>query len=433
MGIFSDFEYIKIPVLHLPITFIKKAIFGRTPYWRQYFWNKWGFLEKGLIKDVKGKKVFWVSAISGGELTQAVLFLKKLKEKHPDHKIILATDSYDAFHYAKKISLADYVIDAPWDISIVVKRCLSLIHPEAIIHIENAYYVKLMEEAKSRGIKNILISARMNPTMLKAHVLFRRAEKLRFYQYLDFIGVKAEEDKKNYIDLGCQEQNIYVLGDLKYDLEYLHMNVSQEMELKRNLGIGLSDRVFTAGSIHAMEFGLVIGAYLKAREEISELKLIIVPRWYYEIKGLIKILKDKNLKYQFRSKELDNSDFDCLIIDTFGELSMIYGISDAVYIGNSVMPINERGAGHNIIEALVHGKPIIFGAYMYSWRSIVAEIKKVCPACEVHNKEELAQRAIDFIIDSETKSKLEKLSKRISLEYSGAVNKYLQFIEDTVK
>ena len=425
-----DFNYIKNPILHIPVTFTKRALFGKTPYWRQYFWNKWGFLERDAINALRNKKVLWINAISGGEITQAVSFCKNLRKKFSNYRTLLSTDSQDAFYYAKSIHMSDYIIDAPWDIKSIVHRCLKDVHPVAIIYIENAYYPKLLMEAKNLGIKNILISARMNENVLKGHILFKRAEKMKFFNYIDVIAAKTEKDKNNFIALGYNPKNICVLGDLRYDLEYIRLDNEEKENLRKELGFLKRDKIFLAGSVHKIEFELVLNAYSKARAKISGLKMIMAPRWFYEIAELKSLLKSRDLNFKSRSDYSNRKDFDVLILDTFGELARTYGISDVVYIANSIIPINERGAGHNVIEPLAHGKPIVFGKYMNFWRDITKEIKNICPQCEVNSIEELETRICELLTNANLIKELKTLGRRVSLERSGAVGRYIKFIEE---
>ncbi len=431
--ILRDFEYIRNPVIHIPITFIRQAVFGKTPYWKQYFWNKWGFLKEEIIKDLEDKNTFWINAISGGEVTQSVSFSTQLRNCYSGYKTILSTDSYDAFSYAEKIHMADYIIDAPWDIPWVVKRCLKKLRPRAIIYIENAFYPILLAEAKKLNIKNILISGRMNENVLKGHILFRRAKKMNFFDYLDHIGVKTEEDRDNFMKLGCAKKEIYVLGDLKYDLEYIRLTDGEREGIRKELGFLSRDKIFLAGSIHRPEFNLVVNAYIKVKKILDEVKMIFAPRWLHEIKTLLEVLKSKRLRYRLRSDLSTKHNFDILILDTFGELPKIYGISDVVYIGNSLIPINERGAGHNIIEPLAHGKPIIFGSYMNFWRDVTERLKAVYPPCEMKSGKEMSSLIYELITNKELAAKLASSARHIALEHSGAVEKYIEFIKDIIK
>ncbi|MCK4462821.1 MAG: hypothetical protein KAU58_00750, partial [Candidatus Omnitrophica bacterium] len=144
------------------------------------------------------------------------------------------------------------------------------------------------------------------------------------------------------------------------------------------------------------------------------------------------VLKKRNLNFKLRSGYNDSRNLDVLILDTFGELPRIYGISDVVYIGNSIIPINERGAGHNIIEPLAHGKPIIFGKFMNFWQDIIKEIKNICPQCEVNNTEELAEGIHRLTTDKDLVQRLGSLGRRISLEDADAVDKYIEFVKDNL-
>ena len=67
----------------LPITFVRRVLFGRDPYWRQYFWSRWGFVSDALRAAVRGRPVVLIDAISGGEVTQSVTFCRKLRAALP--------------------------------------------------------------------------------------------------------------------------------------------------------------------------------------------------------------------------------------------------------------------------------------------------------------------------------------------------------------
>ncbi len=425
-----DLEYLGNAVLSAPVTFISKAVFGKTPYWRQYFWNKWGFPAKELESDLAGKKSIWISAISGGEITQSVSFCRSVRQALQGYKTVLSTESQDAFAFAAGIKMADHIIDPPWDISWPVRRAVKKIHPAAIIHVENAYYPVLLREAKKMGVRNILISARMNDSVLRGQLVSRRARQMRFFEYLDKIGAKTEADKENFIKLGCDGNKISVLGDLRYDLEYLYMNEYERNELKSKLGFLNSDKIFMAGSIHSVEFELVVSAFIKASAKVPDLKMIIAPRWAHEIPDLEWILKGKGLSFRFRKGVPGPKEAKVLILNTFGELARVYGVSDIIYIGNSIIPINERGAGHNIFEALVHGRPIIFGNFMNMWRGIVDEIKNVYPQCEVHSEEEMARAICGLIGDADISARLSSIEKCISSKHSGTVKRYVDFVKE---
>ena len=60
------------------------------------------------------------------------------------------------------------------------------------------------------------------------------------------------------------------------------------------------------------------------------------------------------------------SDSNVLIIDNFGMLSKLYHYGTICYIGGGF-----SNGIHNILEAAVHGKPLIFGPAFYKFQEAV--------------------------------------------------------------
>jgi 3-deoxy-D-manno-octulosonic-acid transferase len=56
-----------------------------------------------------------------------------------------------------------------------------------------------------------------------------------------------------------------------------------------------------------------------------------------------------------------------LLIDTIGELSVLYSLSTVAFVGGSLVP---RG-GHNILEPALYGVPIVTGNHYENFRDVV--------------------------------------------------------------
>jgi 3-deoxy-D-manno-octulosonic-acid transferase len=57
-----------------------------------------------------------------------------------------------------------------------------------------------------------------------------------------------------------------------------------------------------------------------------------------------------------------------LLIDTIGELSVLYSLSTVAFVGGSLVP---RG-GHNILEPALYGVPIVTGNHYENFRDVVS-------------------------------------------------------------
>ena len=97
--------------------------------------------------------------------------------------------------------------------------------------------------------------------------------------------------------------------------------------------------------------------FIKYFNEHRNWKLIIAPHVIGEehLKQILSKLRRKTVRYSEATTE-NVKDAECLIIDCFGLLSSIYRYADITYVGGGF------GVGiHNVLEAAVWNKPVIFG------------------------------------------------------------------------
>jgi 3-deoxy-D-manno-octulosonic-acid transferase len=400
---------------YLPITFIKRVVLGRDPYWKQFFWNKWGFMPQELLSLTESRKTIWIDALGGGEVTQIVTFCRLLRNAYPDYAIILSTNNFFPFHFVKNnIPEIDFVFDIPWDISFVTRRVLKKIHPEILIIIDQVRFPAILKEAKKMDIKTVVISAALaGDYYYSTHMI--RAFAFGFFRYLDYIGVTEERDKIGYAKLGTQEEKIRITGNMKYDLDYLRVSEDKKDKLRKQLYLSADDFIFVAGSIHPREEVVIFQAYQKARQQLPRLKLIVAPRYLNTLPIMEKRLKSLGINYIKRT-QMDK--ISCLndaviLVDTFGELSQLYSLASAIFIGNSIFPRDRFALGQNIIEPLVQQRPIFFGKFMNKWKDIVGELKQAWRGLEINTTDELFSGLVRLYRDKALYSAIEDKSKEI--------------------
>jgi len=131
-----------------------------------------------------------------------------------------------------------------------------------------------------------------------------------------------------------------------------------------------------------------------------------------------------------RIDEMRRLEADVLIIDIFGELSRLYAIADIIFIGGSINPASHLGYGNNIIEPLVHGRPIFFGPFMNRWLEITEALKSVFPGLEVRDAEGFARNALALMSQPETVAALQKCAEAIVAEHRDAPLKNALLVRD---
>jgi 3-deoxy-D-manno-octulosonic-acid transferase len=74
-----------------------------------------------------------------------------------------------------------------------------------------------------------------------------------------------------------------------------------------------------------------------------------------------------------------------VILDTMGELPVLYSLCMVAFVGGTLAPIG----GHNILEPAVFAKPLFFGPHMHHFPELAAMLCAAGGAKQVGNAEEL--------------------------------------------
>jgi len=419
--------------LHLPVTFFKRVLFGRDPYWKAYFWNKWGFVGKDLRKLVSGKKLIWVDVLSGGEVMQIFSFVRILKGFLPDHDIVVSTNNKYSCDVARGMPEVAYVFDTPWDLRHAVRRALKRMRPDGLVCIENAPFPVLLRQAQKMGVKTILCSGFMSKDYDRHENLWR-AVPLGSYNQLDCIGAKSKEDAAGFARMGIPPEKIAIVGNMRFDPAFQRLSAAAKEELRRSLGIPNGCKIFVAGSVRVKDEAVILEAFARAKKRYGELFLLFAPSFFSPELDVDGTAQKLGLKTTLRSK-IDGKasvDADLVIVDTFGELSRLYSLADFIFIGGSLNPASRLGYGNNIIEPLVHGCPIFFGPHMNRWTEITESLMAVYPGLKIRSAGELAENLVFLMNHEEVVRDLEDRALSIVRGNGDAPRKNAEFVRDAI-
>jgi 3-deoxy-D-manno-octulosonic-acid transferase len=122
---------------------------------------------------------------------------------------------------------------------------------------------------------------------------------------------------------------------------------------------------------------LVAGSTWPEDEEVLDhfanvnpsMRFIIVPHEIHEdhLRQIGKLFKQSIRFSKYREAGLDSQDANVLVIDNIGMLSRLYKYADITFVGGGF-----GGDGiHNILEAAVYGKPVIFGPEHYKFQEAI--------------------------------------------------------------
>ena len=303
----------------------------------------------GLLKskvDPEAKYV-WFHAASLGEFEQGRPLMEKLREQHPEYKILLTFFSPSGYEVRKNYEGADIICYLPLDTPINAIRFLRLVRPVMAFFIKYEFWYNYLHILKHRDIPTYSVSS----IFREGQIFFRWYGK-QYKQVLKcftYFYVQNEKSKELLSKLGIT--NVAISGDTRFD------RVLQIKEQSKQLPIieafKQDYKVFVAGSSWPPDEDIFIRYF----NEHKDWRLIIAPHVIGEdhLKEILSKLNRKTVRYTQATAESVH-DAECLIIDCFGLLSSIYHFGEIAYVGGGF------GVGiHNVLEAAVWNVPVLFG------------------------------------------------------------------------
>lgn len=296
------------------------------------------------------EKVIWVHAASLGEFEQGRPVLEALKQQYPSYKIVLSFFSPSGYEVRKNYPGADSIIYLPIDNIINAKKLISAINPSLVIWVKYEYWYYYLTELKKRNIPVILVSG----IFRDSQPFFRWygaiwQEMLHCFHHLFVQNEKSQQ----FLRTIHIEENVSIGGDTRFDR--VVAIAAKKEPVNHIMGFVAGKPVLVAGSTwEDDEIELI--HYVKAHPEI---KFIIAPH-EVDRENLNDVKKEfhNSIFYsELATGVLVPENINVLIIDNIGMLSKLYQYADITYVGGGF----GKDGIHNILEAAVYGKPVVFG------------------------------------------------------------------------
>ncbi len=348
----------------------------------------------GKIGTVGGRPV-WIHAASVGETTAALALIEQIRADMGAIPVVLSVNTPAARAIAEGRLKHDTVCYFPLDFPRLVRRALDSIRPRAVIFMEAEIWPVFVREAARREIPVLLVNGRMSE---RTHRRFSYIAGFirRVLGRFSLVGAQSEEYKERYVTLGCNPSRVPVTGNIKYDIGPGMGKTADD--LKRMLQAKRRP-ILIAGSTHSGEEEIVLDAFARLAGQFGDLLLLLAPRHLARTADVERLLKGRGIGYVRRSRVGTDGltpKHPVLLLDTLGELAGLLERGDAIFIGGSLVA---GIGGHNVLEASVVGKPVIFGPHMGNFPQISRGLLAAGGGFVVHNAAQLAETAGRLISD----------------------------------
>jgi 3-deoxy-D-manno-octulosonic-acid transferase len=361
----------------------------------------------------------WMHCASLGEFEQGRPLLEAVKAQHPGCKIILTFFSPSGYEIRKNYTGADKIMYLPMDGQVSSKKFIEAVNPTLVLWVKYEYWYYYLHELRKKNIPVLLVSGifRTSQPFFKWYGSFWK-KVLGSFEHL-FVQT---ENSKNLLASININNNITVTGDTRFDRV---IAIAEQWE-------PLSEMVQQFCKGHTV---IVAGSTWEEDEE----ELIHYARTYPHIRFIfapheISEARIKDLQEEFPQGILYSSlmnrqagtviNSNVLIIDNIGMLSRLYKCASIAYVGGG---FNQSGI-HNILEAAVYGKPVVFGP-VYEKFAEARDLVEKEGAFSFNTAIELEALLNKLLNDEELLKQTGFISKNYVYSQRGATQKIMDYIQ----
>lgn len=372
-----------------------------------------------LVKSLRKKKLsfsgefsqnpIWFHAASVGEINGLYPIIDELSQRNKYLEFAITTYTRTGLKRAKEIFLnypvRHYSI-LPLDFSLIVKRFIRKMHPAAVVISETELWPNLIFQAKKCGVKVIVVSGRVSDKAWPRYSRFRLFFK-NVVNKIDFYCAQTETDKSRIVSLGLSPDRVEITGNSKY---------SFMPKITREISIDLSRPIIVAGSTRPGEEAIILEAFKMLLASFKNATLVIAPRHLNRVSEVKALAKKMLLPSTI------------IVLDTIGELSAFYRLSDLSFVGGTIAPFG----GHNILEPAAFKKPVLFGPFVNNVKEIADDMEGSGGGKIVHDAEELGRAFVEIISDENKKVSMGENAYNVFLKHRRSAKKQAEIIEKYV-
>jgi 3-deoxy-D-manno-octulosonic-acid transferase len=411
------------------------ALFFAMIVYFPFFWGRSLWIKKeplhmrerlgiGLSVKRSNGNSLWIHAVSVGEVLSLRKLIVEIKDRHPDWLLYFSVLTHSGFKIAKKeLSRADAIFFIPLDFGPVVRKFFKKLEPDLFVLAESEFWPNLLREAKKKTKGVLLINGRISPRSSRRFAAFKFFMQ-RIFQNVSFFLVQTERDKTSLMNTGVHADAIAVGGNLKAEIDLPVFPEESLVKLRENLRVDESQKIVVAGSTRKGEEERLLSAFVKAREQRTDIQLILAPRHVERAGEVEKLCEKQGARVQRRTAFHPDEPWDVLILDTLGELAQFYAISDGAFVGGSLIP----WGGQNLLEPAFYSKPVFFGPHMDNFAHLAQSFLENDSARVLRSDTDLERMFL--FEDEQDLIHLGHRAKETLNALSGATEKTLAVIED---
>ncbi len=385
------------------------------------------------LTQLQSRKTIWIHAVSVGETRAAIPLFKQIRKKYPDYQILVSNVTETGHAIALENKDIDLCIFFPFDFSWAVKKAITAINPELIIIVETEIWPNFTRQAAESKVPLVMVNGRISDRSFPRYKFFQFLLKPILERFSSFC-MQSQTDAERIITLGAPRERVENTGNLKFDQELITLSTEQVAERKKEYRLPEDVAILVAGSTHEKEEKQLIEAYQQIAPQLNrELILILIPRHPERKKDVQSLLDDAGFQCRLRSSIMSDDPLlsagEVLLVDPLGEVLNFYGIADLVFVGGSLVPLG----GHNLLEAALLEKPVIFGPHIHNFKEISKKLIRAGAGVMVADQRDLVKKSVVILNDPIRCRAMGQAGSSLIAENAGTTERTMRHINKAIR
>lgn len=303
--------------------------------------------------------LMWIHGASVGESLSVLPLIEHMIAARPDLRFLVTTGTLTSAQLMAQRLPAQAVHQfVPLDNPVYWARFFDHWRPDLAVVVESEFWPNLILNAKKRGVPLFLANARLSESSFKG---WRRAQKSISHLLAAFTQVFAQDERSAERLRLLGAANVSIPGNLKDDAAALPFDDVHFNNLKNQFQ---NRPRWLAASTHETEEAMAGRVHLALRKTMPDVLTLIAPRHPARGDALAKELRTAGLTVAQRSQNEDvQAGTDIYLVDTLGEMGLMYRLAPIVFVGGSFVDVG----GHNPLEPARLNCALLFGPHMYNF------------------------------------------------------------------
>jgi 3-deoxy-D-manno-octulosonic-acid transferase len=361
----------------------------------------------------------WVHGASVGEIAAVGPLIERIAAQ--EFNVLLTSGTVTSARLAEQ-RLPPGVIHqfVPLDSPRFVARFLDHWKPDLALFTESDLWPNLIVMSAERRIPLILVNAKLSersfnrwrfaPAMISA--MLRR---------FDLCLAQSAANAARFHELGAPR--IATTGNLKLDVPEPPADPQNLRALRGAIG---GRTTIAAASTHAGEETALIETHRRLRNSFPKLLTLIAPRHPDRGPGIVEIANAGGLAATLRSKgKLPGPRDDIYVVDTLGELGLVYRLAPIVFVGGSLA----SHGGQNPVEPIKLGAAILHGPHVWNFAEIYSALDAARGAEQISDAGKLAVRVGALLTDPKDRASVVAAARETVTSLAGALERTLAALE----